>query len=96
MDEALADEKFEQAFVKVHSLRRLEPAIWLDDEIINHYGTMIQNRSQNDKSGKLPKVWYFTSHFFEKMKKPYDKSFGRWTKKVSEVLTPSLLLGEYF
>lgn len=80
MDKSFADSGFNRDFVNSTSLRRLGPDIWLDDEIVNHYGTMVEKRSREDPT--LPKVFFLNSHFFGKMEQPYTKQFGRWTKKV--------------
>ncbi|KAI9632123.1 uncharacterized protein MKK02DRAFT_20970 [Dioszegia hungarica] len=77
--------KRSSATAEVHatSIERLRPGKWLNDEIINFYGGMLSKRSAEDKTGKLPKIFYCNTFFFVKMQGKYDKSFGRWTKKVN-------------
>lgn len=71
-------------------LLRLRPGTWLNDEIINFYGQLIINRSEEagttkDSSPKKPlKVHYFSTFFWPKL---YDTGYekgriAKWTKKV--------------
>jgi sentrin-specific protease 1 len=74
-------------------LQRLNPRQWANDEIMNYYGTMIQDaadaRVALAAEGKLPKdealsLHYFSTFFFAKLEKPgYEKAkLARWTKKI--------------
>jgi sentrin-specific protease 1 len=58
---------------------RLRPLVWLNDEVINSYGNLVQQRA--DANGA--KVHVFSSFFYTKMQAGYNKMFARWTKKVS-------------
>ena len=71
-------------------MRRLRDGSWLDDEIMNFYGTMIQDRSEGPKTNghvktaKIRDVHYFNSFFFAKLQtQGYEGAkLKRWTKKV--------------
>ena len=82
--------------VAAKDLLRLRPGTWLDDEIINFYGQLIINRSEeadaaatdsedSDSSPtKLLKVHYFSTFFWPTL---YDKGYekgriAKWTKYV--------------
>ena len=66
--------------INFDSLQRLRPNSWLNDELINYYGTLIQRRE--DALGKR-KIHYFSSFFYPKLEQGYEKSnLKRWTKKV--------------
>lgn len=61
----------------------MKPGTWLDDEIINFYGSLMQKRSDAGEDG-MPRIHYFNSFFYGKMaEKGYNKLLARWTKKVS-------------
>jgi len=77
-------------------LERLFPRQWANDEIINYYGTMIQDASdarvaaaaKGDKLEDEPlSLHYFSTFFFAKLESPgYEKAkLSRWTKKVSRL-----------
>jgi len=71
--------------VEAGSLARLRPSTWLDDEVINFYGSMIQSRADNDAEDGKPvtKLHYFNTFFYKKMSEDgYTKMLSRWTKKV--------------
>jgi hypothetical protein len=62
---------------------RLRPQQWLNDEVINFYGAMIQARSDADE--RLLRIHYFSSFFWNVLKRDgYKKGrLSNWTKKVS-------------
>lgn len=61
-------------------LRRLQGLEWLNDEIINFYMKMINERCAGDAS--LPRVFAHQSFFYTKLtEESYDK-VKRWTRKV--------------
>lgn len=75
-------------------LSRLKPCQWLNDEIINFYGSMILARSEASKEnpamngvvpgkGKPLNAHYFSTFFWSKLKgEGYDKArLAKWTKK---------------
>jgi sentrin-specific protease 1 len=77
-------------------LARLRPREWLNDEVINFYGALIQSRSDVSKenvastvngvgsrAGPL-NVHYFSSFFWHKLDRDgYEKGrLAKWTKKV--------------
>jgi len=72
------------------SLLRLKPAQWLDDEIMNFYGTMLQHRSEGEMEGlgldqgSGRRVYYCNSFFYTKLSQQgYEAAkLRRWTKKV--------------
>ena len=72
------------------SLSRLQPGEWLDDEVINFYGALVQARSDGEfpelqpDQGSSRNVHYFNSFFYSKLSQQgYEASrLKRWTKKV--------------
>ncbi|KAL7416767.1 hypothetical protein BDY24DRAFT_378204 [Mrakia frigida] len=83
-------------------LERLFPRQWANDEIINYYGTMIQDASdarvaaaaKGEKLEDEPlSLHYFSTFFFAKLESPgYEKAkLSRWTKKV-DIFTKDLVL----
>lgn len=73
--------------VKAPDLRRLKSGQWLNDEVINFYGALLQKRADDSLEGKGPKrkVHYFSSFFYKKLSEEgYEKGrLKRWAKKVS-------------
>jgi sentrin-specific protease 1 len=80
-------------------LSRLRPHQWLNDEIINFYGSMILARAEASKEnpstngvppgkGKPLNAHYFSTFFWSKLKgEGYEKArLAKWTKKVSYYL----------
>jgi Ulp1 family protease len=72
---------------------KLSPAQWLNDEIINFYGVMVNLRSAAAKTRRdkgfaepgdenLLDVHVFNSFFFSKFSEGGYNSVRRWTKKV--------------
>lgn len=80
--------------VSDQDIARLYPCQWLNDEIINFYGAMLLQRSEdckeNPPKGKntFLKVHYFSTFFWPKLKdEGYDKGrLAKWTKKVRSLL----------
>ena len=73
-------------------LRLLNPGQWLNDEVINFYMAMLQERADNDlievdgKKKKRRDIHCFNSFFYAKLGDDYAKSrIGRWTKKVQSL-----------
>ncbi len=62
-------------------LQRLKPGTWLNDELINFYAALIQQRADADPKRK---VHFFSSFWWTKMlAQGYQKGMlARWTKKV--------------
>lgn len=74
---------------------------WLNDEVINFYGAMIQKRADEDLVADTPggakrkrrDIHFFNSFFFGKMEKAgYDKSLARWTRTVSYISLERLFI----
>ena len=72
--------------VRNDSLNRLVGPQWLDDEVINFYGVMLQQRSDaavkaGDKAFK--NIYYLNSFFYQKLSEQgYEKAkLARWTKR---------------
>lgn len=77
-------------------LSRLRPAQWLNDEIMNFYGSMIMSRAEGAKEnptvtngatqGKPLNAHYFSTFFWSKLTvEGYEKGrLAKWTKKVSQ------------
>ncbi len=53
--------------IKSEDICRLKAGFWLNDEIVNFYGFMIQERSKQNGT-KLPKIWIFNSFFYGNLK----------------------------
>lgn len=75
--------------VEFKDLRLLNPGQWLNDEVINFYMALLQERADNDlievdgQKKKRRDIHCFNSHFYPKLEFDYAKSkVGRWTKKV--------------
>ena len=71
------------------SLQRLRVGQWLNDDVINFYGTMIQQRSEAGIAEATKGTWnvhFMNSFFYTKLStQGYVKgSLRRWTKKVSD------------
>lgn len=82
--------------VEAKDLRLLGPGQWLNDEVINFYMSLLQERSNRETikvdgvEKKKREIHCFNSFFYTKLGDDYAKSrVGRWTKKVS--LCPRLL-----
>lgn len=62
----------------------LHPGTWLNDEVINFYCKLLEERGK--KSGKFPKCWFANSFFWPKLsgdnKKYSYKDVKRWTIKA--------------
>ncbi|KAH9821697.1 hypothetical protein DFH28DRAFT_923187 [Melampsora americana] len=68
----------------VKDLSRLEPKRWLNDELINFYGIMINLRSQKDHpSPKFYDVHCFSSFFMTRLDLDGYQAVRRWTKKFN-------------
>jgi sentrin-specific protease 1 len=76
-------------------IKRLKPGEWLNDEIINFYGAMLQASSNKtkenvqinniaDRKVKFLDLYYFSTFFWPKLVRDgYEKGrLARWTKKV--------------
>ncbi|CAE6516581.1 unnamed protein product [Rhizoctonia solani] len=78
--------KFAREQVSDSDLKRLKPAQWLNDEVINFYGALILGRSEEAQKGKGKALdaHYFNTFFFAKLEDMgYEKSrIGKWTKKI--------------
>ncbi|KAJ3373635.1 SUMO1 sentrin specific peptidase 1 [Allomyces arbusculus] len=57
----------------------LRDRAWLNDEIINAYGKLIMARAQSNTA--LPKLHFFNSFFYPKIRDYGHKQVARWTKK---------------
>lgn len=89
--------KFEREQVSDRDIARLMPSQWLNDEIINFYGSLIQARAEGGKENPTAtatkkgrrsrplNAHYFSSFFYSKLKNEgYDRGrLAKWTKKVS-------------
>lgn len=94
--------KFAREQVTDKDISRLKPSQWLNDEIINFYGSMILARSDGckenpgtDRAGggsrtKPLNVHYFSTFFWTKLKEEgYEKArLAKWTKKACFLSSP--------
>ena len=81
--------------VSHEDISRLRPCQWLNDEIINFYGQLIQMRAEGSKEnpgaasgggrGKPLNAHYFNTFFWAKLKGQGYKGgrLSKWTKKAS-------------
>lgn len=93
VDEALSKSGFVSKVAREQvgdaDIRRLRPGQWLNDEIINFYGALINARADAQKGdvarGKILKAFYLSTFFWTKLTNDgYEKGkLDRWTKKVS-------------
>ncbi|OBZ79009.1 Sentrin-specific protease 1 [Grifola frondosa] len=99
-DEAVVDALFARRGVIARCAReqvldkdvaRLRPCQWLNDEVINFYGQMIQTRAEGGKENppaagaRRPlNAHYFSTFFWSKLKgEGYEKArLAKWTKKI--------------
>jgi sentrin-specific protease 1 len=94
--------KLDREQVADKDIARLRPSQWLNDEIINFYGALIQARSQEKENisarsgatnalgrGQPLNVHFFNTFFWTKLKgEGYEKGrLQKWTKKVSSSKT---------
>ncbi|EGG08377.1 Hypothetical protein MELLADRAFT_123256, partial [Melampsora larici-populina 98AG31] len=68
----------------VEDLSRLKPNRWLNDELINFYGIMINLRSRNyHQNPKFHNVHCFSSFFMTRFDADGYQAVQRWTKKFN-------------
>lgn len=70
-------------------LNKLEGLHWLNDSIINFYFAMLVDRSE--KNENLPKVYSFSTFFYERLRNEGFKGVQRWTRRV-DVFSKEILL----
>ncbi|XP_067935111.1 uncharacterized protein [Watersipora subatra] len=61
---------------------------WLNDEVVNFYFNLIQDRGGKDN---YPSVYVFNTFFYPKIMKDGHKGVARWTKKV-DIFSKDLIL----
>ncbi|WFD01117.1 Ulp1 peptidase [Malassezia yamatoensis] len=95
------------AQVEAHDLAKLGPGQWLNDEVINFYGTLIQQRAneaerlrEEARQQKQPppheacafwSVHFFSSYFWQKLQSNGYKGVQRWSRRV-DLFTKDLIL----
>ncbi|TPX34336.1 hypothetical protein SmJEL517_g02941 [Synchytrium microbalum] len=67
--------------LKKSDLATLRGTEWLNDEVINFYGAMIMDRSKQS-IGKLPKIHFYNSFFYEFLERSGYEKVKKWSKKV--------------
>lgn len=70
-------------------MQTLKGLNWLNDEVINFYFSLLEERSKNDEN--LPNVHTFNTFFYSKLTKDGYTSLRRWTKRV-DIFSKDLLL----
>lgn len=81
------------AEVTQKDIARLRPSTWLNDEVINFYGVMVNLRSAaaterkargeaEEGDEELLDIHVFSSHFYAKLTNAGYAGVKRWTKKV--------------
>jgi hypothetical protein len=78
---------FRQAEVDARSLHSLLPNQWLNDEVINFYGSLLLGRSEGETGDNKEQVvgrriHYFNSYFYSKLSTQGYSLLRRWTKKT--------------
>ncbi|KAF4656788.1 hypothetical protein FOZ61_006669 [Perkinsus olseni] len=71
--------------ITAHSLSCLQQGRWLNDEVVNYYFMMLQDRSDRSQ-GKLPRTFLWNSFFWQKLSSNASgaysyKSVARWSKR---------------
>ena len=67
--------------VTVKDIRTLTPGQWLNDQVINYWMQLLNERSKTSK-GKLPKVHCFNTFFYSSLSKSGYGGVKRWAKKA--------------
>ena len=60
-------------------IKTLQKGAWVNDQVMDFYFSMIASRSANRN---LPKVYAFSTFFYNKLLKKGHNVVGRWTKNV--------------
>ena len=68
--------------IKGVSLKRCKGRTFLDDQVINFYFAMIGDRSKTNPK-PCPKVFIFSSFFYDELTRKGHKGVKRWTKHLS-------------
>ncbi|EER13127.1 sentrin/sumo-specific protease, putative, partial [Perkinsus marinus ATCC 50983] len=71
--------------ITAHALSCLQQGRWLNDEVVNYYFMMLQDRSDRHKR-KLPRAFLWNSFFWQKLSSNASgaysyKSVARWSKR---------------
>ena len=66
--------------ILVENLRTLSGNEWVDDQVINFYRNLCQQRSDEDDS--LPNIWIGRTNMYNMIKEQGPEKVKRWTKKV--------------
>ncbi|EER18196.1 sentrin/SUMO-specific protease, putative [Perkinsus marinus ATCC 50983] len=72
--------------ITAHALSCLQQGRWLNDEVVNYYFMMLQDRSDRSCKGSLPRVFLWNSFFWQKLSSNASgaysyKSVARWSKR---------------
>ncbi|RUP45318.1 hypothetical protein BC936DRAFT_148315 [Jimgerdemannia flammicorona] len=73
--------EFQTATVRLEDIKTLKDGQWLNDEVINYYMILINERSKSQE-GKYPKVHCFNTFFYSNLRDYGFQKVKRWTKKI--------------
>ena len=87
------------AQVEGHDIRKLQPGQWLNDEVINFYGTLIMHRAQAAEQKRSSgmrvnafwRVHFFSSFFWQNLTTRGYAGVRRWSRRV-DLFTQDLIL----
>ncbi|KAF5100412.1 hypothetical protein D0Z00_001271 [Geotrichum galactomycetum] len=78
--------------ITVYDLQTLRPGHWINDNIVDFYFNLIQQRSVRS-SGVLAKTVVFSTHFFSTLQKSGFKGVAKWAERRGiDVTKPDFIL----
>lgn len=78
--------------ITVYDLQTLRPGHWINDNIVDFYFNLIQQRSVQS-NGALPKIVVFSTHFFSTLQKSGYKGVAKWAERRGiDVTKPDFIL----
>ena len=87
------------AQVEAHDLRKLQPGQWLNDEVINFYGTLVMQRARDAEAKRAKgapadafwRVHFFSSFFWHNLTTRGYAGVRRWSRRV-DIFAQDLVL----
>lgn len=78
--------------ITVYDIQTLRPGHWINDNIVDFYFNLIQQRSVQS-NGVLPKTVVFSTHFFSSLQKSGYKGVAKWAERRGvDVTKPDFIL----
>lgn len=89
VDEQMVDDGFTGIVIKRSDMRKLRPGEWLNDEVVNLYMGLLQQRNTRRMDRGEGRMHFFNTFFYEKLAGgdagySYD-AVQRWTRSAAEV-----------